>query len=395
VTDLAAAHERVSALPGAVEPVRFADLSSAAAWVDENRSALIAMATEAADAGRPEEATGIADHLLPFLLRTKEISAAAGLATICLTAARDAGHQGAEGLALLHLGDICLVEPTAGDPVRYLRPAIGLLAAADDVENAASARLSLGIVLSRDDTRGEAHVILSDVAATYAELGDRSREATALLYQATNLSLANRSLDATTPARRAVQLFAEIGDGRHEALALLALGKAVKDNGDGEGAIRLFEQAAEIAGACQEPDIVSMANYNLGMTLVKHRRFEEAIAPLRSCANRAAEQGREHFESTAASLLGTAFMGAGHHSEAIWVFRRALAAAPVSSPHLRCSIHKGLGLALVHTCQFAEATEHLRNAAAIYGSVGNMPAQAQMLTLLEAAQKRTRSRAAR
>jgi tetratricopeptide (TPR) repeat protein len=395
LAELAAAHNRLSAVRGAVEPVRFADNSSAMAWVTENRAALIALATEAADAGRPEDATQIADHLLPFLLHAKDLSAAGGLAAVCLSAARDAGHRGAEGLALLHLGDICLAEPTAGDPIGYLRTAIEILTEADNVKQAASARLSLGIALSRDDTRGEAHAILSEVAVAYADLGDRSLEATALLYQATNLRVANHSANAVTAARRAVEIFREIGDGGQEAAALIELGMALKDNGDGEGAIRLFAQAAEIAGAREKPGLQAIANYHLGAALVAHRRFEEAVEPLRFCANRAAEQSHDHLESTAAALLGTAFIGAGHYTDAVWVLRRALAAAPVPHSGVRRSTHRALGIALVHTCQFAEAVEPLRDAAAMYGAAGDTQGQALTLRWLEAAQKGLALRAGR
>jgi tetratricopeptide (TPR) repeat protein len=109
----------------------------------------------------------------------------------------------------------------------------------------------------------------------------------------------------------------------------LNLGRALKDKGDVEGAIRRYRSALRI-----DPNY-ALAHYNLGAALKARGKVEEAIACFRRAIALDPKLAMAH------NNLGIALSGKGQVDEAIACFRKAIEIDPKYA-----NAHNGLGVAL-------------------------------------------------
>ncbi|MET8865297.1 BTAD domain-containing putative transcriptional regulator [Nonomuraea sp. NPDC004580] len=270
----------VSGDPGTAVATR--DIRESVEWLAAERAFLVGLVGDLHAAGLDEGCWRLGHLLAPFLERHRFLDDWRTVAGLGLASARRAGDDQGAGLVLLDLGDLHLAERRWDQAEEVLRPALetclrhggarhanrvrlrlgrvhlelGRLDAAEEtlrqcreaagnVRDEADADRVLGEVLRRAGRLDEAAGRLLAAVEGLAKLGDRHRQADALL----DLS-AVRLAQAAKPAARAAAeqargIAVRLGDRLLDAYALLALAGVNR----AEGAAG---RAAELAGAALE-----------------------------------------------------------------------------------------------------------------------------------------------
>ncbi|MFF5256646.1 tetratricopeptide repeat protein [Streptomyces leeuwenhoekii] len=247
-----AADDRLRWLPGMVEPERFADRGQALAWLDSERSGLVAAALWAREERYADTAVRLALCLWTYLHWRRYFDDLITVSRAAQEAAHRVGNRHNEAAAWSNLGsalgEVGRVEEAIDAHTRDL----DLCQAVGDRHGEAGAWNNLGLALRRAGRAEEAidaHTRDLDVCQA---VGDRHGEAGAW----NNLGLALRragrveeSIDAHTRAR---DLYQAVGDRHGEALGRNNLGLALGEAGRVEEAIEAFGTALEICREFQD-----------------------------------------------------------------------------------------------------------------------------------------------
>jgi DNA-binding SARP family transcriptional activator/tetratricopeptide (TPR) repeat protein len=313
-----------SALPqsgGPVPPVT--SPAQALAWLDAQRSALVAVAAYAADHGWAGHAIGLAASIFRYT-DVGYFTDAAAMHGHARRAATKIGDRAAEAAALTMLG--------AAD-------------AAQGRFRLAATHLEQALVLCRQD-------------------GDRIGEARAL----STLGLADycqgRYQESGGCHRQALAIYTEAGDGSGEARALHALGLVDLRQGSHEQAaghmrrsLALFRDAGLRSGEAH-------ALGDLGELELRRGRYAQAAGHLRRSLRLGRETGSRLGQGRALACLGLAELRQGRHRQAIGYLERSLA---LQSQAGNCSGQaealNGLGEAFLAASQASQASA--RHAAAL------------------------------
>jgi tetratricopeptide (TPR) repeat protein len=233
----AAADDRLRWLPGLSEPKRFADRSTALAWLDTERAGLVEAVQWARQKQCAHAAVGLAQSLSTYLDWRRFFDDWISVSRAALDAADRAGDRLGEAVAW----------DTLGNPYRET----GRTAEAID-----------------------AHTRARDL---FRETGERHREAVAWNNLGNALLAGHRTTDAIDAFSRARELYQAVGDRRREAMAWNGLGLALQTALRGAEAIDAHSRARDLYEAVQDRHGGGLAWNNLGRALEKAGRAEEAI----------------------------------------------------------------------------------------------------------------------
>jgi tetratricopeptide (TPR) repeat protein len=295
-----------------------ADAIAARAWLDAERSNLVAAAGHAAANGWPGCSTGLAAALFRYLDGGGHYSDAITLHTVAGSAARRSGDRPAEAQALTNLG--------AG----YLR--LGRFQqAADHLQRALALAGEIG------DRRGEARA-LNNLGASYERLGS---------YQ-----------QAADHYQRALPLFRELGDRTGEAhtlgnLGIVYLRWADYDNAAGhlDLALARFREIGDRSGEAGALD-------HLGVVYLRSDRHELAVDHHRQALVLFHELGNRSGEAHTLINLGTVYRRWGEFRHAADQQRLAIALfRDIGNPSGEAEALNGLGETLLDDGQPAESTD--------------------------------------
>ncbi|MFF7114778.1 tetratricopeptide repeat protein, partial [Streptomyces albogriseolus] len=247
--DAADGHLRARA--GTAVPARFTSRAEAVAWLDAERSNLLAAAI-----AHPTFALGVADSLARHLHSRRAFADAVTLAHHALTAARKGGDLVGEGKALSNLGDALYA-------VRRFEEAI------------------------------EAHTQALEICR---EVGDRHGEGKELNSLAGALYAVRRFEEAIDALSRFLKMCRGVGDRHGEGIALNNLGSVLSEVRRFEEAIEAHTQALEICREVGDRHSEGNVLNNLGSVLIEVRRFEEAIEAHTQALEICREVGDRHSE---------------------------------------------------------------------------------------------------
>ncbi|MFE4051750.1 tetratricopeptide repeat protein [Streptomyces sp. YIM B13518] len=273
-----AADEWLRWLPGMEEPERFGDRGQALAWLDGERSGLVAVVV---GWGREERFAGtvmrLALHLREYLSWRRYFDDLIAVAEAAREAVQLAGDQLNEASAWSNLGLALQEAGRVGEAVDAHRRARDLCRAVGDRPGEASAWSNLGSALQEAGRVGEAVDAHRRARDLCRAVGDRPGEASAWNNLGSALQEAGRVREAIDAHTRARNLFQAVGDRRREAGAWSNLGLALRDAGRVGEAVDAHRRACDLCRAVGDRPGEASAWYNLGLALQAAGRVKEEI----------------------------------------------------------------------------------------------------------------------
>ena len=193
-------------------------------------------------------------------------------------------------------------------------------------------------------------------------------------YQAAALSLG-----------RALQLFGDLGDRRGQAWAHNQLGIVQLVTGDYSAATASLTQALELSRDLGDRHCQAVVLRHLGMVRRRTGDHKAAAASLTQALRMYRDLGDRHGQAAASINLGELLsQSSGRDDDALGYFAQALSIADdIGAPVLQARALEGIGRCYVRDGNPGQGTAHLRQALAIYQSIGAPEAQHVETTLLE------------
>jgi DNA-binding SARP family transcriptional activator/tetratricopeptide (TPR) repeat protein len=351
----------------AVTPADVSDEATALAWLDAERTNLIAAIRHAAGHGPPAGAWLLADALRGYFWLGMHIVDWQNAARIALTAAEAAGDLRAQAAAQLSLGDSHLRQRQLEPAIERYGAALTLAEQTQWAQCEAAAIGNLGAIF-RDTGRllpavdhldrglklcrangwrhGEA-VTLDALARVHLQLGrlaeagdccaralslnraigSRLGEANALGGWGEVLHAQGRLDEAEERLAAALPLFAELGDRANEAFGMRVLAAVKHDRGAAGEAAELAHAALTLAGELGEHTIEADAHNTLGALACRSGRHRDAVSHHERALGITRDTGDRYPETEALIGLAAALVRLGRRDEARSHARRALAIA--------------------------------------------------------------------
>ena len=264
-----AADRRLRWLPGWPEPERFGDRRQALAWLDGERSGLVAAAQWAREERHAEAAVRLSECLPEYLVWRRYFDDTINISGIARQAAHRAGDGLGEALAWSHLGLAQWEVGRAGEAIEALTCARDLFQAVADRHGEAGAWNNLGAALWEVGRVADAIEALTCARDLFQAVADRHGEAGAWNNLGIALWKAGQVGDAIDAHTRARDLSQTAADRHGEATAWNNLGNALGEAGRTEEAIEAYGEALEAYEAFEDW-------YGAGRTLGNLARTHEA-----------------------------------------------------------------------------------------------------------------------
>ncbi len=399
--------------PGSTAP-EFTDYGTALAWLDAERSNLLACADHAAAHGDDERLIRLAGVLSAYLAHVGLWDQAMTIHAAACAAAGRSGDWLGHANSLANLG---WVRYLAGDnegahqalaEARGLYHAMGrVLDEADVLVNVGTVRWLQGdfdaatenleearwLYLRSSDRLGQADALrilgkvqretaqydaailtLDEALSIYREFSDGRREADALTDLGSAKRLTGKLAEAESLLEEALSLYEAIDDRRGEATALVQMGAVCEQTGDYEKALRLSEEALaiirSIGGPSREADTMRRA----GVILRRMGSYQQSILITRQGLAIFRAIGSRIGQADALNDLGTALRASGQHDDAGAALREALdlytGAGGASNQHGEAEILNQLGALHLAAGNAGAASECHARALAASRSVG-------------------------
>ncbi|MEV0482953.1 tetratricopeptide repeat protein [Streptomyces sp. NPDC050508] len=232
-------------LPGMPVPEQFVDRAGALAWLDSERSGLVAAVQWAREERYADTAVRLSQCLAEYLGWRRFFDDGITVCGVALEAAHRAGNQVGEAITWNNLGGALLEVGRAGEAVDAHIRARDLYRAVGDRHGEAFAWGNLGIALEeagRAEAAIDAHTRARDLLQA-AE--DRPSEARAWDSLGSALRAAGRAGEAIDAHTRARDLYQAVRDRLGEAIAWNNLGFALRETGRVEEEVEAYEKALE------------------------------------------------------------------------------------------------------------------------------------------------------
>ncbi|GAA0275036.1 tetratricopeptide repeat protein [Cryptosporangium japonicum] len=254
----------------------FTDATRARAWLDGERTTLIAACTEAARAGRAEYVVRMAGTIYTYLDNGGYPADAVTVHTRARDAARQLGDEVAEAVALTNLGMAWWQLGDYPTAVSHLRQALAVHRAAGDLRGEARALGNLGVVYSTSGRGDLAAEYQRRALEVFRQVGDRVGEANTV----TNLAAAHAQLghpaEAVEYSGQGLLLFRKLRHRGGEATALTNLGDGHLALGEFDRSVEWYRQALPIFRDLGERYGECCALNGLGRALAGLGREDEA-----------------------------------------------------------------------------------------------------------------------
>jgi tetratricopeptide (TPR) repeat protein len=301
-----------------------ADSAEAHAWLDKERTNLVAAAVHAATHGWAEHISGLTNTLSRYLDTGAHHGDALTLYTHAHGAARRSGDRAAEALALAKLGTVHWRLGHYSQATSHLQQALTLLREIGDLPSQARVVGDLGIVCYLRGRYLDAAEQHQRALTLSREIGDPAGQARALGNLGIVYLRLGRYAQAATHHQQAGALSRQIGDRHGEVYALDNLGKVDQRLGRHLQAAEHHQQALtlsrEIGNRQAEVSILA----SLGNAHRRLGRYPQAIEHLRQALVLSRETGDCQVEAQALTGLGNVYQRLGRYSQATEHHQQAL-----------------------------------------------------------------------
>ncbi|WP_369265592.1 tetratricopeptide repeat protein [Streptomyces sp. R35] len=265
-----AADARLRWLPGMPEPAPFGDRRQALAWLDGERTGLVAAAQWAREERHTNAAVGLSTCLAEYLDWRRYFDDKITIFGIAQQAAHRAGDGLGEAMAWNNLSNALDEVGWSGKAIEALTRARDLYQAAKDHHGEANAWNNLGLALRQADRVSEAIEALTRARDLYQAAKNRHGEANAWNNLGVTLRQADRVSEAIEALTRARDLFQAVKNRHGEADAWNNLGLALRQADRVSEAIKAYDEALEAYKAFEDW-------YRTGQTFANLARLHEAV----------------------------------------------------------------------------------------------------------------------
>jgi tetratricopeptide (TPR) repeat protein len=358
--------------------------ADARAWLDRERSNLVAVVVHCAGNGWPGHATGLAGTLFRYLLSGSHLPEANTIYGHALQAARRSGDPAAEADALNGLGGIGMMKGRFRDAADHYQGALQGYRRCGDRAGQARALHNLGITEHRLHDYGSAAVYYREALAAFEDAADSLGVAGVLC----SLSGAETELGSYDQASEhlqfALRVFREEKDEVREAESLDRIGDVCLGRGQLTEAAEYYQQALTIRRRLRQPAGVAVELWGLGEVSLRQGDYGQAISYFGQALALFRQTSSEHGQVLTLRSLADALHGAGQPAAARAELDTALRlAAESGNTYQQASAHRDLGDSYHSAGQHEQARHHWQQALTLYTQAG-APEADQLETRLSA-----------
>ncbi len=369
--------------PGTATPP-LADVESATAWLDAERTNVVAAACYAATPGQPAQASHQSDILWRYLDTAGHYHDAA----LLHGAALQTQDQGGRCRALCHLGNASWRLGRCQEAIMYFRRALHIGREIGDRATQARALSGLGSVHWRLGRYQQSLRYQQRALTTYREIGDRAGEGRALNGLGGVYYQLGRYQQALDHIHQDLAIADEIGDRGRERIDLNNLGVVCERLGRYEEAGGHYRRALALAAELAERVGRSNALAGLGSVSERLGRYGDALGHYRRALAIAREIGDRNGEAHSLDCAGVVFRRLRRHGMALAHHRQALAIArEVEDQQVEIPVLNNIGETLLQMGVPEQATDHHRRALALAEDHGEPYERARALAGIACAQR--------
>ena len=235
---------------------------------------------------------------------------------------REQEDQSGEGMTLDNLGNVLREKGRLTEAVDAHRSAVAISRKQKDRPGLGKALNNLGNVLVDLRRFDEAVKAYSADLEICRDLEDRHGEGTTLINLGNALREKRHFAEAVADLGEAATIFDELDDGHHQATALDSLGCALREKGDLAEAVTTHKRAVDIFHELDEQGPEADALSNLGAALRRTHDYAEALTVLDRAVG---------IDPACAAAIGEraeTYRVTGRHQEALTEFDRAISIKP-------------------------------------------------------------------
>jgi DNA-binding SARP family transcriptional activator/Flp pilus assembly protein TadD len=338
-------------MPAVDEPAK------ARAWLDAERTVLVASANRAISSGLPSYAIQLAAILYRYLDTGGHYGDAAAIHAHAHRAARLTGDRGGEAAALTGLGTVCWRQGDHQRAVTYHKQALALFRELGDRDGEARALTNISIVDWRQGRYRQAADRHQEAVILFRQTGDPLGEARALSNLGIVLQRQGHYRDAAQCHHRALELFRGLGDRLGEGYARGNSGVVCSLQGDHQQAARHLRQSLAIFRDLGDRGGQATALSDLGASLCRQGHYQAAASHQRQAVELFRDIGDKSSEAEALNTLGETLIAAGQHGQAYDHHSAALSlASQADDEYEQARAHNGIAC----TCHAAGDLDQAR-----------------------------------
>ncbi|WP_233570859.1 tetratricopeptide repeat protein [Nocardiopsis sp. Huas11] len=319
-----AADNHLRALPGQPVPDLFPDRATVLAWLDTERTTLVAAALAAPTFEHVRAAILLPLHLSQYLYRGRYFEDLEQVSRCAQATAQTTGNHTWEATAWNSLGGALTEMRRFKEAIEAHTRACELYQQVCDVHGEAMAWGNLGVVLAEVRRFKEAIEAHTRACELYQQVCDVHGEASAwnnLGSALTQVRLFEKAIEAHT---RACELYQQVGDAHREASAWNNLGVALRQMQWFEGAIEAHTRARQIFHTAGDAHGEAMVWNNLGLVLRRVGQFAKAIEAHTRACELFQQVCDAHGEAQAWGGLSAALLKMSQRVEAVKAIQRAV-----------------------------------------------------------------------
>jgi tetratricopeptide (TPR) repeat protein/transcriptional regulator with XRE-family HTH domain len=348
----------------------------ATAWLETERSNLLAAADYAATRNFPIHAAQIPAAMGDFLLAHGHWDQGIAVHQGAILSARKAGDRNGQARNLNHLGVIQRLTGGYRAAAASHRQALALFRDLGDTPGQGTALTELGLVQQLTGDYPAATASLNQALAIFGTLGDQDGQAFAHLHLGVVQRLTGNYTAAATTMARAAALFSGAGNVYGQASALNELGVVQRLTGQFAAAAVSFQQALEQFRNLGDIHGQACAINDQGVVQQLTEAFAAATVSFQQALEQFRDLGDRLGEAEALNNLGRLSFRCGDTQKSIDRHTQALAITrEMSAPLEEARALEGIGYCHLQDGNPRQATPYLTQALAIYQRIGDPAAQ--------------------
>jgi DNA-binding SARP family transcriptional activator len=359
----------------------FEDRSEALAWLEAERSNLVAAIRHATEHGTHPAAYHLADALQGFYQMRSYYIEWLAVAGAQLAAARADGNLLAEVAAERNLGRVHMHQHRHQDAIEHYQRALELGERAGWVEAQATTLNGLGIVYRHLQRLPEAMDCFHRALALNQRSGQLDRQAPILVNLAAMSSELGQLRQAADFAEHALRIYSGLGSPRGETISLGVLGEIYQLLGRLDEARDNLSRAMALAQEIGEMSQQSARQHALAAVHRDAGRYAEALV-LAEAALASARELEPPFQGYAFTTLGTIYHLLGEDAQAIDHHEQAMRTADGVEFRITAAALIGIAAGRRQLGQLEQATGAAGQALAIAGERGYRLEEGRALTVL-------------
>lgn len=305
-------------------PNKFAGQDGALAWLDAERSSLVAAVGMADRIGKHQIAFDLSTALFEYLRWRRYADECLAVAAIGVNAARSLGDRNSEAGALNNLGLALQAVRRFDEAVASHRNAAALSKMTGERHAEGAALHNLGMALEGLRLFGEAVAAYRQDLAICQESGDLPGEGTTLNSLAICLAETGQPDEAIEASERALAIFRVTGDRQGQGMALNNIAGALRALGDLDAAIAAAKRGSDLLREAGVRYHEALGLVTLGSALCGAGNYGEATVVSRNAASIFREIGDRHGEGMALANLAVSLAKEECFDQSIAADRRSL-----------------------------------------------------------------------